>query len=458
MPRIVLAAVAALALVSCGGGGDGVTAVDTTVSAGAMSFAAVGPSALAQATLSARKQPDLRAGQVSRVNSTSLGNQELRAVGAIGDGGYVVAWASGGTSLYIRAFDGAGIATGPETGVAIDIAAPTPDAAAAAIELSSLAVLSDGTVVVVYRISRDLAMPGGFVQTTSGVYFQRFDRHGRMLTPETQVASQAFAGPKGPFIAQFEALALSHGGFAVGWSVAHYSTQFGSISTLALRWFDGQGNAVGPPTEVGDFPELTFGMVADTHGGFTLSTVRTDNFYMRDSDILHYDSSHAFLEVVPPTRSQVLLLALEQGYVLFAADGTGATQQPLDARGAALGTPLQIPSLPVAARELADGTYVTLARGGNGAFTIGWFTADSTPLDAQLEIRSAGVVPLWVSLADGGFAAAWTGASANEGTDVYTQSFEESKWNRKKKACLEGVKRQRLTGQARKARIDACMD
>jgi hypothetical protein len=461
MLRIVLAGLATLALISCGGGGgDAAPAAGSTSTAAAISSAPITVDVMSQLRSSApgqaHKAPALLAGEVARVNATTAGDQTLRTVGATSDGGYVVAWLSGGSALFIRAFDSSGVAAGPETSVPVDIVAPTPAAAAQAIEQSSLAVLSDGSVVVLYRVTRNVDVAGGFVQTTTGVYFQRFDSNGVLLTPETQVAAQAFAGPKGPFIAQSAARALSDGGFVTAWTVAHYSTRFGAILTLSLRWFDGQGNAVGSPTEVGDFPELAFGVVADLHGGLTLSTVRTDNFYRRESDVFHYDAGHVFVEVVPPTLRQVLLLPLEQGYVLFASDGSGATQQLLDAPGAPVGTPAAIPSIPLAARELADGTYVTLQPAGNGAFTIQWFAADMTPLDAQLAIFSRGVLPQLASLADPGFAAAWTGASANEGLDVYTQAFDVGAGTRKK-ACLDSAKQQRLTGQARKAFMEACV-
>jgi hypothetical protein len=447
MMRITLAALMAVVLVSCGGG----AAIDVAPGADA-SFAA---DATAAAQRSTKAAPALVAGQVSVVNSSTEGDQTLLTIGATSDGGYVVAWFSAGPALFIQAYDSAGAKAGAQTQIAIDVGARTQSAAALAIEQSSLAVLTDGSVVVVYRVSRDFDLGGGLTESRTGVYFQHFDGAGVLLAPETQVASLPDLGPKSPFIAQASAVPLSEGGFVVAWTVAHYSTMFNSISTLSLRWFDNAGQAVGSPVQVGDFPELTYSIVADTHGGFTLSFARTDNFYRRENDVEHYDASHVFIEVVPPTLSRVLLLPLDDTYVLFSEDGSGATEQLLDAQGVALGAAIPIPAMPSAARELADGTYVTLQPMGNGAFSVDWFDADMMPLGSQLQIGSRGVLPQLASLAEPGFAAAWTGASANQGTDVYTQRFTET-LSATKKACLDRAKEQHLTGHARKAFMNAC--
>jgi hypothetical protein len=452
MLRCVLAVLATWVLISCGGGdgNGGVTA------AGAASAAE--PLALLplSATAKHNKALALLAGEVSLVNVATPGNEQLRAIGATSDGGYVVAWLGAGPTLFIRPYNSAGKAAGDQVGLQVNFAARTPTDAAQAIGQASVAVLADGTVIVLYRISRDVVASGGFAGSSTGLYFQRFDLRGVPRGPETQVAVQADAGLKSPFISQATAVALPGGGFVTAWTVAHFSTRFASVSTLGLRWFDSAGAAVGSPTEVGTFPELTFDVVSDSHDGVTLSMVWTDNFDGRESDVLHYDASHVFLEVVTPTLRQVVLLPLQHGYVLFALDTSGATEQLLDAQGVLLGAPMPIPSLPASARELADGTYVTLRPSGNGAFTVEWYAAGMTPLEAQLAIGSRGVLPQLAALADPGFAVAWTGLSANPGTDVYTQSFRESGGNMKK-ACLDSAKQQKLNGHARKDFIEACM-
>jgi hypothetical protein len=447
MLRIILAALTALVLVSCGGGsGSGVLPGEH-----APVVASADPLASPKAT------PALVAGEASVVNSVTEGDQTLLSIGATSDGGYAVAWLSTGPALFIQAYDSAGVKAGNQTPIVLDVGARTQAAAASAIEQASVAVLANGSVVVVYRVSRDVDLGGGLTESRTGVYFQQFDSAGVLVAPETQVVSLPDLGPKSPFIAQASATPLSEAGFAVAWTVAHYSTTFNSIATLSLRWFDNAGQAVGSPVQVGDFPELTYSTVADTHGGFTLTIARTDNFYRREYEAEYYDASHAFLEVVPPTLNAVLLLPLDSAYVLFAGDSSGATQQLLDEQGAPLGDAIPIPAMPAAARELADGTYVTLQPMGNGAFSVEWFGPDVTPLGSQqLQIGSRGVLPQLTSLRDPGFAAAWTGLSATQGTDVYTQRFAET-LGTTKKACLNGAKEQHLTGRTRAAFIEACV-
>jgi hypothetical protein len=447
MLRITLAIFTALVVVSCGGGAG------SAVEGGMDASLAADAAAAAQ---SAKAAAALVAGEVTVVNSVTEGDQSLRTIGATSDGGYEVAWLSPGPTLFIQAYDSAGAKAGAPTQIAIDVGARTQAAAALAIEQAALAVLPDGSVVVAYRVSRDVDLGGGLTESRTGVYFQRFDRSGVPLAAETQVVSLPDLGGKSPFIEQTSAIALSEGGFLVAWTVAHYSTMFNSISTLSLRWFDNAGQPVGSPVQVGDFPELAYSLVADIHGGFTLTITRTDNFDRRENEVEYYDANHAFTEVVAPTLSTVLLLPLDGSFVFFSGDSTGVTQQLLDAQGVALGAPTPIAAMPSAARELADGTYVTLTPAGNGAFSVEWFAADMTLLSSQLQIGSRGVLPQLASLAEPGFAAAWTGASATQGTDVYTQRFAET-MSSVKKACLNSAKQQHLTGRARTAFMDACV-
>lgn len=439
----LFAAVSALALISCGGGGAP-SAPDASVPAQAVLASARG-----------NVPTGLVAGEVSVVNSVTAGDQTLRTIGATSDGGSVVVWQSPGPTLLLQVYGDAGEKSGPPVVIPIDIGAATATAAARAIEQSSVAVLSDGSVVVLYRVARLVELGGGLVQSVTGLYFQRFGVNGVQLTPETQVVAQPDAGPKSPFIAQAGAVPLSDGGFTVAWTVAHFAVQFNSISTLSMRWFDGEGQPAGSPTEVGTFPELIYTVVADLHGGLALTLVRTDNFYGRDSEVLHYDASHTFVEVVTPTLRTILLLPLEDADLLFAGDGSGATEQLLDRQGVPLGAAQPVASVPLAARELADGTYVTLRSAGNGAFTLEWFAADMTPLAAPLTIANRGVLPQLAPLADPAFAVAWTGPSANTGTDVYAQRFEESS-NGAKKACLNSAREHHLTGRARKSFMEVC--
>ena len=59
--------------------------------------------------------------------------------------------------------------------------------------------------------------------------------------------------------------------------------------------------------------------------------------------------------IVAPGSSPVVLLPLADGYLLFTSETGAATAQILDSHGNPIGTPRPIPSMPVIARELADG-------------------------------------------------------------------------------------------------------
>ena len=205
--------------------------------------------------------------------------------------------------------------------------------------------------------------------------------------------------------------------------------------------------------EVGDFPALSYSIAADNHRGFTLSTSQMDNFFNTDVSAFHYDANHVFQQLVAPRHGAALLLPLEAGYVLFESDGAGASAQILDNQGNPTGAARSVPSVPVAARELADGTYVAIWPAGAG-FSAQRFAAEGTPLGEPLAIDSNGGTPAIVALADGGFAVAWTAAGMAGDTDVFTQRFVE-RFSDRKKACLNSAKG--LKGQERKAFVNACL-
>jgi hypothetical protein len=450
MAKTFLTALATTFLASCGGGGGDVTSLAS--SADPVEASMKNPVLSAKPSKSTSM---LVAGDVSIVNTTTAGDQSARAVEATTDGGYTVAWFSSEPALRLQSYDSAGAKRGAETNIAIDVDARTPLAAAQALEQACMALLSDGSAVVLYRVSRDIDQGGGVTQSRTGLYFQHFASNGALLGSETLVDSLPDLGGKSPFLAQASVMPLADSGFVIGWTVSSFSVLFGSQSTLSLRWFDSNGQAVGAPVQVGSFPALAFDIVPDLRGGFALTIVRTDNFFRRESEVEAYDANHAFTEVVAPTLSTVLLLPLDSGFVLFANDGTNATEQLLDTQGNAQGAAEPIKAIPSAARELQDGNYVTFTPAGNGMFTVQLFAADMTPLDQAIQVNTRGVVPLLASLPDPGLASAWTSLTATD-LDVFTQRFTET-LSAAKKACLNSAKQQHLTGRARQAFMDACI-
>jgi len=87
MKQLLFALCAALALVSCGGGGTG----DTAQTAVGSEVLKAKPVVTDDFTLVAQ--------QVSMANTTAAGDQVLRTIGATSDGGYTVAWVSGTSTL-----------------------------------------------------------------------------------------------------------------------------------------------------------------------------------------------------------------------------------------------------------------------------------------------------------------------------------------------------------------------
>jgi hypothetical protein len=439
MFRILSAALAALVLVSCGGGGG----ADSTLSSAALQ------------AKRASTDSTLVAEPVSMVNTLPT-KGTLRDVGATNDGGYVVAWHSGSSTIFIQAYDSTGAKAGAQTPLQLEIVARTLDDSRRAIQAALVTVLNDGTVVVVYRVTRDILL-NGFVETITGIYFQRFDANGVRLMGETEIVSQPEPplAPRAPFLGLPTATALSGGAFVVAWTVGHPAINSPTNFSLTLRWFDSQGQPQGSPVQAAAFPELRLtGMEADAHGGVTLSGSYLDaQFRFTQYAVWHYDANHILQPTVAPGLSPMLLLHLESGYVLF-TNGTGnPTAQILDNQGSPIGTPTPIPFMPIAARELADGSYVAIGSVG-GTFMAQRFAADGTPLGEPSAIDSHGAVPRVAALADTGFAAAWTGAGATGDTDVFAQRFVE-KFSERKKACLNSAKG--LKGQERKAFMSACL-
>lgn len=438
MIKILLAALTALFLISCGGGGSADTA----------QAAAGGQEPLKAKVLA--PDPTLQAEPVTAVNTTTAGNQDLRSIGATSDGGYTVAWISGTATLYIQRYDSLGAKEGIETEIPIVV----EDVVAQAIQFSAVSVLGDGNVVVVYRAISNTTLPVGTISTKQGLYFHTFSPSGVLLKGQTEVASiEEVIHSRSPSLTDHQTLALADGGFVVGWTVRTFSAQFGYQATLSLQRYDGQGQPVGGVISVGQFPGLIYSITVDALGGFTLYLTQTDASFSLLVSVVHYDANSTAHPIVPPMAGAALLLPVEGAYVLFTGDATGTTREMLDSAGNPIGDPTTIDSMPVAAQELSDGTYVVILPSVT-EFTAQRYAPDGTPMGELLMIQSGGNLPQIAALADVGFALAWTGAGTGNDTDVFTQRFLEVLSDRKK-ACLNSAKG--LRGQERKAFMTACL-
>lgn len=440
---IIIAGFVALGLASCGGGGSS----DPT------------PSPVAFRALEAKVRapdPTLRPSPVAIVNTTTEGDQVLRSLGATSDGGYTVAWISDST-LYMQHYDRAGVKKDGETPIAFTIADSTTESTVQATTTSSMAVLTDGSVVVAYLFSRPAAPPysDAFV---SGVYIQRFDASGAQVLPESEVARSAL--PTCGFrcisnVGQQQVRALADGSFVVGWVTSGY------LGTgVTLQRYDAQGQREGAGGQgFGQGSILGYSITPDARGGFTLGTTWMG---MMTSQIVgsttHYDAGMQHVQGFPErpisaVSARWLLLPLEDGYVLFSGGEAGATRQMLDSAGNPVGEAVAIPAFPDGARDLSDGTYVLIWKDGT-AFSAQRFTPDGAALGRAFPIQAD--VGSMAPLTEPGFALAWTATTVNGDRDVYAQRFAENPVGRRR-FCLDAAKEQKLKGQERKAFIDDCI-
>jgi hypothetical protein len=462
MNKLIFAVFAAFVLVSCGGGdGSGQFASSDPMSVDIFRAKPVvaGPSLAAQA--------------VSVVNTTTAGQQELRSISALTDGGYTVAWISEDTTIFIQRYDSTGNKVGGETVVPLHVEPANQAISAAAIRQSSIAVLSDGGVVVAYQIDRPVPETAGAVFPTaiSAVYIQRFDADGVQVLPETAVFSRIKVfNPRPSFLVGAQVVPLMDGGFVVAWLDVPTS-ELGPRAVLFKQRYDSQAQPVGGKVLVSDYTpgcngspceiRNSYTLVADAQGGYTFSVFQSV-FPITVVSVIHFDAVDAAKQLVTPRPGAVLLLPLEgDRFVLFTSDSQGAFAQLLDGDGTSVGGPARISSMPVDARELTDGSFVVLWN-TNGSLTAQQFDSSGVPMGDLLGIQSGASAPGIAALADSGFALAWSAGGTAGDLDVFTQRFLQvldethAALRAKKKACRASAKG--MTGQTRKAFMDSCMN
>jgi hypothetical protein len=463
MKKLISVVCMALGLVACGGGGG--SSVDAT-----------GLSADALKAKVAIPDPTLAAQAISVVNTTTAGDQVLRSIGALNDGGYTVAWISDNTTLFIQRYDSAGNKVGGEISVPLVIqSVQSPGAGdsqadpAAALRESSVAVLGDGSVVVAYQIDRFVEQIGAFFQFKEGIYIQRFDANGAQLLGETEVFSQVMPRNSRPvFLTDPKIVPLTDGGFTVAWIIRPPALTLLSKSTLMKRRYDSQAQPVGDVVTVGRFLNLgyapfDFRLAADATGGYTVSPTFSDDVTGLSTltSAIHYDAADTATQIVAPRIGGVLLLALEGArFVRFTSDSSGTFRQFLDNAGNPVGDPIPMSSMSFAATELMDGSFVLFWNIG-GTITAQRFDSTGAPMGNLLTLQTSASVPGIAPLIDGGFAAAWSAPSTAGDLDVFSQRFievltrDQAALRAKRKACLADAKG--MGGRERKAFMDACL-
>jgi hypothetical protein len=440
LKKLLFAFCTALGLAACGGG-----------SGPSVSSASLAPDSSVSQALTGKPAPSpdpTLAGQpVTRVNTSTDGQQTLRAIGALTDGGYSVGWVSvvstppdaSGTFTtsdrpFVQRYDSSGAAVGGN-GI-ID----GNDRA--------MGILTDGRVVTV--CCENQLGP----QVTMFITWLAPD--GSFLDLRNVIArSQVTNISTNPFFASMKVTALADGGFVVSWLDVQ-PIEVGLFQTLYTQRYDALNREVGGPLAVAGTTSgavTPYGISADAQGGYTVDL--TNGF---SNNFIHFDANQTRLDISTPTLARpAFLLPLEgDRYVLFSQASPGATLQFLDGAGNPVGAATPILGVPMEARELADGSFVVFWNLA-GNLTAQRFDSTGEPMGNQLAISSH-VGPFGVAaLANGGFAAAWSGPGAGLDLDVFTTRFIEvlTPAQVKRKACIDSAKG--ITGQARKAFVDACV-
>ena len=468
MNKTVLAASLALALGVCGVGNAAPAHFMKSPSGQETSSAQV---ASAGATLVA--------GPVTLVNTTTAGDQEWRASGALDDGGYLVVWQTNpanslqGTRLYLQRFDSAGQKVGGETRLALNVVD------------SSLAVLADGSIVAAYVGSRtaqgQVIEPPG---KESGVFIQKFDASGAQVLRETAVAKTRGSSTIYEYAS---VVALTDESFVVTWG-SNSAPASPQRPNFSIQRYDGDARRSGSPVvvsrmAVGGAGGANYTVETAPDGGFLLINSVTDTVNgsvcaPRSAPIatsaVHYDPNLVPRQILAPTGC-ARVLALKDGNYMVVQVGKSAspTSQLIDANGALIG-----PQKPIAARTepfatialfeaqqvLADGSYLLVwnADYRNTVLQAQRYTAQGDPLGDV--VTGLGVFPRGLlALADGDALLAGYAMNPQDGAtaaEVYTQrlavpdavSSGPRHWRRK--YCHEQAKD--MTGQARQSFMDTC--
>lgn len=374
---IVLIAVATLA--ACGGGGTGAGNPSDVPAAAVLK---AGP--LSRSAGLAALAPDL-------VNTTTTGDQLVRAIGALFDGGYSVAWRSG-PGLFMQRYDASGTKAGTQTQLPVDLAAH-PDA--------SIGVLGDGGVIAAYATETLAVLDPLQVIATSTIQLVRFDPQGATVsTPtvasfsESRVAARIIHRVSAPAV-----LALDGGGYLVAWSFVEDSLA-GTVLRFRLQRYDQQDAPVGDVTEfaIGTPDErASYRLLAAPDGGYAIEVRK---FIQGEQHVVFLLSTGvqvgSFFDAAQFLQPGTTLVLLGGGQFRLVPQGGSAV-------------------------TLADGGYVLI----DGQQNAQRFDSSGTPVGDPLQLDTSGQVPLMTPLADEGFAIAWQAPGAGGDLDVFARRMTQ---------------------------------
>ena len=406
------------ALAACGGGGGG-------ADPGTSSAVGSAQELKAKATTS----PGLISQLSTVVNTATAGQQTLRAVGALTDGGYAVVWLSANpadaaaSSLYTQRYDAANVKVGTQTLLALDLGA---------IANPAVEMLTDGSVVVAYASTRIPSATQPSIQTT-GIYSRRFDATGAAVGTETAtaVATQDATSQVQRFYANPTIASWKGGSYVIGWAFVEKSYT-GQVPSFQTQRYDAQGVAMAGaqfaiPGAGGDV-NTALKLITAGESGLVAATAHR----FMGQEYLKYQFAGgavvgtAFDVDFGLPASATTLLPLSDGRLaLWSKNRNGNYLQMLDASANVAGASSTAGALPATAVALGDGGYATLERTTAGdQLSAQRYDASSSAVGAPSLIDTAGwVTPVVAPLTDG-FAIAWTTASAD--SDVALQRFVEA--------------------------------
>lgn len=411
-------AMAVAALAACGGGGG-----DSTSSA-----------SVAQGSADALKakrsiNPGLIVGEASQVNTTTGGDQTVRAVGALSDGGHAVAWFSRtdtatAAQLYLQHYDNLGRKAGAEILVPLGLDSQTNPA---------IAVMRDGGLLVSYASSKPVSGVEPWI-VNSAVYTRRFNAAGAAVGGETQVASivQNTQGAQTLYYVADPAIATwDDGKYLIAWASIEDS-YLGKAPTFQAQRYDSTGSALGAPVSAGRGEVNTsFKLTAIPDGRYAIATYHR---FMGQTYVtfgigdgggrigLLYDADFGL-----PAFGTTLLPLSDGRFALWSRNRNGAYVQMLDQSGIAAGSATALASLPESASALGNGGYATFARTASaGVLTGQRFDSTGAALGDAFEFQAGGEPPMTASLIGGGLAMGWNATSAAGDLDVFTRRFQEA--------------------------------
>ncbi|KPG94797.1 hypothetical protein AEQ67_21840 [Pseudomonas sp. RIT-PI-q] len=321
-----------------------------------------------------------------RVNSSTFDNQEQPAIGALGDGGYVVTWMSNGQDgngygIYAQRYDVGGTAVGSEVRV--------NSTTLGSQEQPVISGLSDGGYVVSW-------MSSGQDGSGYGIYAQRYDASGTAVGSEVRVNSTTPGSQEQPAIS-----GLSDGGYVVSWMS---NGQDGSGFGIYSQRYDSGGVAVG--------------------GEVRVNTVTLNN------------QSYPSVTALAGGGYVVIWFSQEQDGSSF-----GIYSQRYDASGAAVGGEARVSSSTLDSYQqqpvidaLSDGGYVvswTYDEDGSGyGICARRFDANGAAVGGEVRVNTENgngqLTPSVAALAGGGYVVSWTSEQDGSGWGIYAQRFDAS--------------------------------